>query len=151
MVKADSYNLVPDRQGLIWDLLLYVPTVSFLFFLSLTFWYSGKQSIAYLAAFLGSFFLIAGANRIFKTRLMILPSAPVGVDINRKNIRLRLKNGKAVDLVKNVRFFSDFAGKSFGLSGMDLMGKQQQFVIHKGQFQDEKDFKTVQDNLRKFR
>lgn len=150
MTKVDSYNLVPDRHGMIWDLLLYIPTVTFLWFLALSFWYSGEQTYAYLLAFLGSFFFIVGANRIFKTRLMILPSAPVGMDINRKNIRLRLKNGQAVDLVKNVRYFSDYAGKSFGLSGMDLAGKQQQFVIHKGQFRNEKDFKNVQDNLRKF-
>jgi len=36
--------------------------------------------------------------------------------------------------MRDIRFFSDKAGKSFGLTGMDERGSKQQYVFHKGQF-----------------
>lgn len=133
---------------MMWDLLLYVPTVSVLLTLAAKFWYEQDSNMAYLFGFLASFFFIAGSNRILKTRLMLLSSAPVGMEVRKDSVHLVLRSGQSIDLVKNVRFYSDYAGRSFGLSGMDNSGRGLQFVFHKGQFSDEQEYKSVTDRLR---
>ena len=141
-------NLAQDRKGMIWDLLLYVPTVTALLSMAAKFWYGDDINLAYLLVFMGSFFFIAGANRILKTRLMVLPGAPVAIEIDKKTIRLVLRNGRQIELLKDLHFYSDYAGKTFGLTGMDGAGKKLQFVFHKGQFPEAKDYQAVQDKLR---
>lgn len=148
--KDLKFQLQPDKHGMLWDLILYIPTVTVLVFIGLNLWYDGNQMFAYLLCFLASYFFIAGANRIMKTRLMLLPGAPTALKVGRRNVSLTLRSGDNVDLVKDLRFFSDYAGKSFALSGMDLAGRKCQFILHKGQFPGSKDFQTVVDNLKKF-
>lgn len=151
MSKENNYKLMPDKIGMIWDLLLYLPTVSILSLMGVQFWYQGNAMLAYLLCFLASYFALMGGNRILKTRLMWLPKAPVNLVIGRQNVDIGLRNGDKISLVKDVRFFSDFAGRSFGLSGMDLSGRKLQFVIHKGQFAIAKEYEGVVANLKKFR
>lgn len=144
------FNLSQDRKGMVWDLLLYVPTVAVLLSMAAKFWFAEDVNFAYLLLFLGSFFFIAGANRILKTRLMLLPSAPVAIEIDKPVTRLVLRNGGRVELVKDLRFYSDYAGRSFGLTGLDKSGRRLQFVFHKGQFSIAQDYQAVQDKLRSF-
>jgi len=45
------------------------------------------ETIIWLSAlFSGLFFALAGFNRIFKTRLMMLPSAPVSFEVSKQNL-----------------------------------------------------------------
>ena len=143
------FELLQDRKGMMWDLLLYIPTVVALLSMAAKFWYGDEANLAYLLVFMASFFCIAGANRILKTRLMILPSAPVAIEIDKTMVSLVLRNCGRAELVSNLRFYSDYAGRTFGLSGMDNSGKHQQFVFHKGQFPSAQDYQAVQDRLRK--
>lgn len=147
MKNGERFILVQDRRGMIWDLLLYVPTVLALFAIGFKLWYSPNQTWAYVLFFMSSFFLFAGANRILSGRLMLLPKSPCALSFSRDQLTLELKNGERVDLVKNLRFFPDYAGKSFGLSGMDLAGKQRQFVMHRGQFADAAAYQKLRDAL----
>ena len=149
MAKKIHYELVPDKRGLVWDLLLYIPTVTALALISVNLWYSPNQTWAYLLVFLASFFFVAGLNRVLG-RMLLLPTAPVALSVEKNGVQLTLRNGSQVDLVKDVRFFSDYAGKSFGLTGMDLSGKKRQFVFHRGQFPDESAYKATSDSLRVF-
>ena len=142
-------ELVRDRRGGLWDALLYVPTVLGLGSAGLMFWYQGNQALAYLMVFLASFFLLQGAHRILG-RLLLLPSAPVALDISKQRVALELRGGTRVELVKDVRYFADFAGKSFGLTGMDLNGARKQFVVHRGQFPDDEMFKKTAAALKVF-
>ena len=143
------FDLSQDRKGMMWDLLLYIPTVVALSSMAAKFWYGGDANLAYLLVFLASFFCIAGANRVLKTRLMILPSAPVAIEVDNFIIRLALRNGNCIELAKDLKFYSDYAGRTFGLTGLDNSGKRLQFVFHKGQFTSAQDYQTVQDKLRK--
>jgi hypothetical protein len=59
-----------------------------------------------------------------------------------------LRNGSRLELVKDVRFYPDYSGRSFGLAGMNSTGQRLQFVFHKGQFATEQDFKSAQDAFR---
>lgn len=133
-----EYTLRPDMRGVLWDAGLYIPTVSFLAFYGLTFWYSAQYMVwAYGLWFLACFFLFAGLNRILR-RLLVLPSAPVRIDVDKKRrVNVRLKGGQSVELTQGVRYFKDYAGRSFGLSGSDVAGKKWQFIFHRGQFEDE--------------
>lgn len=151
MKDGERFTLVQDRRGMMWDLLLYVPTVFALFAIGLKLWYSPSQSWAYVLFFMACFFLFAGANRILSGRLMLLPGAPCALYFSRERLTLELKNGERVDLVKNLRFFPDYAGKSFGLSGMDLAGKQRQFVMHRGQFAGAAEYQRLRDALGAFK
>jgi hypothetical protein len=144
MSEKKQYNLVADQKGVIWDLLLYVPTVIALASIATSFWFGDNQSMGYLFYFLTCFFFIAGVNRILKTRLMLLPSAPVSFEVDEQRIGLGQKNGAQVNLIKNIRYYSDYAGKSFGISGVDGSGKQMQFVFLKGQFATLADFDSAQ-------
>ncbi|MDX8414045.1 MAG: hypothetical protein R8J85_08160 [Mariprofundales bacterium] len=128
-------NLHPDRSGTLWDLVLYVPTVGFLLLWGVKLWYGGDDQvyIGYGLMFLGFFFLIVGSNRVLR-RLLLTPKSPVSIDVNKDRVRMKLKNNDTTSLLKDVRFFSDYAGKSFALTGVDGMGMKQQFVFHHKQF-----------------
>ena len=144
-----AVDLVQDRKGMVWDLLLYIPTVVALASISASFWYGEDHNMGYLFFFLTCFFFIAGFNRIFKTRLMLLPSAPTGLKVAEQSLGLLQRNGVQVNLVKNLRYYPDYAGKSFGISGLDGAGKQLQFVFHKGQFATLAQYNSVQDRLKR--
>jgi len=144
MGEATQFKLVADRKGVVSDLLLYIPTVIALGSIATSFWFSDNQNMAYLFYFLTCFFVIAGVNRVFKTRLMLFPSAPIEFTINDQVIVLGLKNGAQINLIKNVKYYSDYSGKTYGLSGLNGEGKQLQFVFHKGQFAREAEFDAAQ-------
>ena len=105
--------------------------------------------MGYLFYFLTCFFIFAGVNRVFKTRLMLFPTAPVSFSVVDQGIVLEQKNGQQVNLIKNVKYYSDYSGKSFGISGLDGSGKQLQFVFHKGQFKLGDRFDSAQILLKK--
>lgn len=136
-----------DRKGMIWDLLLYIPTVAFLLTLAANYWYGGDTNLAYLLLFLGSFFVFAGVNRVLKTRLMWLDAAPVSIEVRKSEVMVTLRNGSTVALLKGLKYYSDYAGKSFGLTGLDGNAQRQQFVFHKGQFASEAEFSGLKDRL----
>ena len=144
MTEMKQYNLVADRKGVIWDLLLYIPTVIALASIASGFWFKDDHSTGYLFYFLTCFFFIAGVNRIFKTRLMLFPTAPISFGVGEQRIVLEQKNGEQVNLIKNIKYYSDYSGKTFGLSGLDGQGKQMQFVFHKGQFAAAEEFDSAQ-------
>ncbi len=149
MIETVRFDLVPDYKGMAWDLLLYVPTVAVLASLAAKFWYGDDQNLAYLLYFLTCFFFIVGFNRIFKTRLMLLPSAPVCLEVSGQSVGLMQRNGARLDLVKKLRYYSDFAGRSFGISGLNGAGKQLQFVFHKGQFATASQYNSAQQTLKR--
>jgi hypothetical protein len=142
------FVLVQDHKGMMWDLLLYVPTVIALLSMVVKFWYSGDVSLAYLFSFLACFFFIAGANRILKTRLMLLPTAPIAIEIGKQVIQIIMRNGEQVELVKDLRVYADYSGRTFGLAGLDKLGQRMQFVFHKGQFSSIKDYQAIQEMLK---
>ena len=149
MVEAVRFDLVQDRKGIVWDLMLYVPTVAVLASLAAKFWYGDDQSLAYLLYFLTCFFFIVGFNRILKTRLMLLPSAPIRMEVSGQSVGLVQRNGARIDLVKKLRYYPDYSGRSFGISGLDGAGKQLQFVFHKGQFASVSQYDSVQEALKR--
>lgn len=149
MLEKTRFDLVQDHKGMVWDLLLYVPTVAVLASMAAKFWYADDQNLAYLLYFLTCFFFIVGSNRILKTRLMLLPSAPVCMEVNGQNVGLIQRNGARIDLVKKLRYYSDYAGRSFGISGLDGSGKQLQFVFHKGQFATADQYNSVREILKR--
>ena len=136
---------------MVWDVLLYVPTVTALFSIAAKFWYGDEINLAYLLTFLGFFFLIAGSNRILKTRLMLLPLAPIALEVDGSVVSLVLRNGKRAELIKNFKYYSDYSGRTFGLSGIDGAGRSLQFVLHKGQFASEQEYLAAQNSLRNHR
>ena len=144
-----QFDLVQDRKGMLWDLLLYIPTVIALASIGSGFWYSDDHNVGYLLFFMTCFFFIAGFNRIFKTRLMLLPTAPVSIKVAEQSVGLVQRNGTQVDLLKDIRYYSDYAGKSFGISGLDGTGKQLQFVFHKGQFATVDQYDSAQAILKR--
>jgi hypothetical protein len=147
-MSVSKFDLVQDFKGMTWDLLLYIPTVIALLSMAAKLWYGDEHELAYLLVFLASFFCISGANRILNTRLMLLPSSPVAIEVG-KSVSLILRNGSRVDLVKSLRYFSDYAGRSFGMAGMNGSGQRLQFVFHKGQFSSAQDYQGVQDSLKR--
>ncbi len=147
MAKEASYSLIQDQKGMMWDALLYIPTVIALFSIGMKLWFSPNQTWAYILFFMATFFLLIGANRILSSRLMLLPSSPVGLEVTRQQVTVVLRNGERVALVKDVRYYPDYAGKSFGLSGMDVSGKKRQFVFHRGQFADPAQFEDLRSLL----
>ena len=147
-MNMNRFDLIQDKRGVVWDLLLYVPTVTALLSLSAKFWFGDELDLSYGLLFLGCFFLFAGANRILKTRLMVLPSAPIAIEIDGEKVGFALRSGKRVEILKDLRYYSDISGKTFGLSGMDGTGQRLQFVFHKGQFADDKAYQSAQKALR---
>lgn len=152
MAKQENrFELIQDRKGMLWDLLLYVPTVTILIAIGLKLWYSPNQNWSYLLLFLGSFFFFVGINRILKTRLMIIPTAAIAFEITRQYIRIYLRNGDHIDLVKELRFFKEVGGKSFALTGIDLSGQKHQHIFHVGQFADLAQFNNAKSLLEVYR
>jgi hypothetical protein len=147
-MAESRFILQQDRRGMVWDLLLYVPTVVALSSMAAKFWFGGDVNLAYLFVFLASFFCIAGANRVLKTRLMMLPSSPVAIDVEQHMARLLLRNGSQVELLKDLRYFPDYSGRTFGLTGMNGSGQRLQFVFHKGQFSTADEYRNIQDRLK---
>jgi len=147
MSAARQFALHADTKGALWDLLLYVPTVVALAFWSAATWFTGDHSLAYLLAFLASFFALVGANRVLRTRLMLLPAAPVRIDVDSDTVTVLQRNGATVDLVKDQRLFGDLAGRSFGLTGLGRSGQRLQFVFHRGQFADDAAFAGIREAL----
>ncbi len=141
------FDLVPDKKGVMWDLLLYVPTVFFLALIATDFWYDGNKNFAYLLAFLASFFFLAGSNRILKTRLMIVGGAPVAIETGKDFAKIKLRSGQEIVLLKHIKRYGDYVGKSFGLSGVDGRGARQQFVFHRAQFPDQGRYDALQKSL----
>lgn len=142
MAKSEIYELEQDRKGITWDIFMYVPTVAGLGIGSSVFWYGQNQGLAYLLFFLACFFFYQGLHRVLG-RLMLLPKSPVMLDISKQRVLMKLRNGETVELVKNLRYFADHAGKSFGLTGMDMAGSKRQYVFHKGQFASEEAYKNA--------
>ncbi len=79
---------------------------------------------------------------------MLLPSAPVCITLSEQSLGLVQRNGTQVNLVKNLRYYADYAGKTFGVSGLDGAGKQLQFVFHKGQFATDAEYGAIQAILK---
>jgi hypothetical protein len=150
VAAAKSFSLVRDRRGVIWDALLYIPTVGALLLIALKLWYGPNQVWSYVLVFLGSFFFIVGLNRVL-SRMLVLPSSPVAIEIDKQGVYLDLRGSQRVTLIKDVRFYPDFSGKSFGLSGMDLSGKRYQYVFHKGQYPSPAAFDEVKSLLNVYR
>lgn len=149
MAKSENYRIGQDKKGTLWDLLMYIPIVSGLGGLGLMAWYQSNQAMAYLCYFLGCFFLYQGVHRILG-RLTLLPTAPIAMDVSKHGVLLALKNGARIELIKNVRYFSDHAGRSFGLTGMDGAGAKRQYVFHKGQFTSDAEFTRIGSALKVF-
>lgn len=149
MAKSEVFVLSQDRTGIIWDALMYIPTVAGLGIGASIFWHGTNQGLAYLLFFLACFFFYQGLHRILG-RLMILPGAAVGLDIMKQRVMITLRSGEHVELAKDVRYFADYAGKSFGLTGMDMGGAKRQYVFHKGQFENEDAFKRAGSALKVF-
>ena len=143
------FELTPDRKGAVWDLLLYVPTVTALATVGARLWFGDEHAYAYLLSFLASLFFFIGANRILKTRLMLLPSAPRALDLDGEGVAIGLRGGTRVDLVKEIKVYADMAGRSFGVAGLDRQGRRLQFVFHRGQFAEASAFGAVQEALRR--
>ncbi len=141
-MAKNRYALTPDKRGAAWDALLYLPVVVLLGWYSLVLWYQNNQMFAYLLMFLASFIAMIGFNRIVGGRLMLLPSSAKALSVTKQHVALELKKDEHIALVKEVRFFSDYAGKSFGLTGLDMSGKKRQYVFHRGQFESD----TVYDD-----
>lgn len=149
MAKSEVFELMQDRKGVTWDGLMYVPTVVGLGTMAFMFWYDQNQGMSYLLFFLACFFFYQGVHRVLG-RLMLLPMSPVSLDVSKQRVVLKLRNGEIVELIKNLRYFSDHAGKSFGLTGMDMMGAKRQYVFHKGQFSDGAAYGKIGDALKVF-
>lgn len=147
MSVESRYTLMQDKKGALWDLALYIPTLIALVSVAVKLWFSGDQAFTYLVLFATTIVFLIGFNRITKTRLMILSSAPTALTVSKKNVQITLRNSSVVDLVKDVKYFADFSGKSFGLTGVDLSGRKLQFVFHKGQFADGKSFAAIRSEL----
>ncbi len=147
-IKEKRCVLHQDKNGMWWDLALYVPTVVFLLSIAFKLWYSSNQDWTYILLFAATYFFIAGVNRILKVRLMILPTSPIVFDVNKQRILLELRGKDKVELVKNVRYYADFVGKSFAISGMDLLGRKKQYVFSRGQFADDTEFSELRDFLK---
>jgi hypothetical protein len=148
--KTRQFHLIQDRRGVIWDVLLYVPTAAALLLIALKLWYGSNSVWAYGLVFLASYFFIVGVNRVLR-RLILLPTSPVSMDIDKQAVFLNLKNAQRIALVKDVRFFPDYSGKSFGLSGIDMSGKSHQYVFHMGQYSSPADFQEVKGLLSVYR
>jgi hypothetical protein len=58
MAGMMRFDLVQDRKGMVWDLLLYIPTVVALASIAASFWYGDDHNMGYLFFFLTCFFLL---------------------------------------------------------------------------------------------
>jgi hypothetical protein len=140
---STRFDLLPDHKGAVWDLLLYVPTVLALGSVGAKLWFGHDQSLAYLLSFLACFFTLVGGNRVLKTRLLLLPSAPVRLIVDADQVHVVSRQGSTVSLLKAHKLYDDLAGKSFGLAGLNAEGKRLSFVFHLANFADEAAFDKV--------
>ena len=102
-------SLRADKAGIVWDLILYVPTVGFLLLIGLRYWYVGdEQLLGQALVFLGFFFFMVGGGRVLR-RLLWMPSVPVAMDISKERVALKLKNEEQRLLMRDIRFFADHA------------------------------------------
>jgi len=136
MAKSNAFacELHADKRGVIWDLVLYIPTVGFLLLWGLKMYFGSEDNIiAYVLLSLGFFFLFVGFNRVSK-RMLWTPKSPVGLDVDSKRVLMQTQNGETMSLRKDVRFFRDTAGKTFAITGLDSRGEKQQLIFYRGQF-----------------
>ena len=147
MAKSEEYRLVKDKNGVMWDAMLYVPMVTGLALGAAIFWHQSNQGMTYLLFFLACFFFYQGMHRILG-RLIMLPGNPTMLDVSKRVVTLWLKNGQKIELIKNLRFYSE--AKTIALTGMDSGGASRQYIFHKGQFEDESQFKKASAALRIF-
>jgi len=80
--------------------------------------------------------------------MMLTGSSPISIDADKQRIICGLRNGGQVELVKELRYFPDFTGKSFAITGLDLNGKKCQYIFHRGQFADADEYKKLREFLR---
>lgn len=149
MAKSESFELSQDRKGITWDVMMYVPTVTGLGVGAAVFWHGENQGLTYLLFFLACFFFYQGLHRVLG-RLMLLPGSAVALEVNKRQVTVKLRKGETIELVKNLRYFSDYAGKSFGLTGMDMSGAKRQYVFHRGQFAENSAFDRAGEALKVF-
>jgi len=147
MAKSEEYRLVKDTRGVKWDIMLYFPMVVGLGLGAAIFWHQANQGLTYLLFFLACFFFYQGLHRVLG-RLIMLPGNPTVVDVSKRAVTLSLKNGQKIELIKNLRFYSE--AKTIALTGMDSGGARRQYIFHKGQFEDESQFKKASAALRIF-
>lgn len=150
-VSDSRFELVQDSKGVLWDLVLYIPTFTILLYYASVLWYGNNQPLTYVLVFASTLIFLIAFNRIAKSRLMLLASSAIAFAVSKKGVKLELKSGDSVDLVKDVRFFSDMAGRSFAVSGVDASGKTQKFVFHLGQFPSASSFENAKALLRVFK
>lgn len=148
MAVTKQFVLVPDSKGMIWDLILYIPTIIALASISASLWYSNEHTTSYVFFFLTCFFLIAGYKRVFDTRLMLFASSPMRLDVGDEGLTVIRKEGNQVALLTTLKYFPDYAGKSFAISGMDDIGKQHQYILHRGRFESPDMFKSAQEAIK---
>ena len=60
MAKSEQYILHQDKGGVVWDLIMYIPTVGGLAVGAFIFWYQPNHNLAYLLSFLACFFFYQG-------------------------------------------------------------------------------------------
>ncbi len=151
MAKLVKFDLQPDEKGLLWDILLYVPTVFFLLYFGGIEWFRHEHNISYVLVFLGTFFFLAGVNRMLRIRMMALPSSPVHIEVDgdEEMVVVELRSGARIDLVKTIKLYGDYAGKSFGLTGLDRQGNRMQYVFARGQFEDDAQYRAAQDAIKR--
>jgi len=147
MAKSEEYRLVKDKNGVVWDAMLYFPMVVGLALGAAIFWHQSNQGLTYLLFFLACFFFYQGLHRILG-RLIMLPGNPTMLDVSKRVVTLWLKNGQKIELIKNLRFYSE--AKTIALTGMDSGGARRQYIFHKGQFEDDAQFKKASAALRIF-
>jgi len=151
MAKVESFTLQPDKKGAVWDAVLYIPVIALLVGMALQFWYGQYQYVSYILVFSASYIALIGINRVFKSRLMMGSDSPKWLELSKKNVVIATNAGEKVELVSELRYFPDYAGKSFGLAGLDMSGKKRQFVFHRGQFAQESEFKDIRSRLAVFK
>ena len=83
---------------------------------------------------------------------MLLPAAPVAIEVDAQKVSLIMRNGKRTELIKSVRYYPDYGGRSFGVAGMDGSGRQRVSVewIPNGRHPviGEQEYQSAQDALR---
>ena len=146
--KEKKYTLTPDKQGMMWDSVLYVTIIFFLYMSAAKMWYTTYKDWSYLLVFLGTLFIFIAVNRIVRQRMMLFPNSAIGLELGKDKVVLSLRSGKVASLVKDVRFFSAYTGKAFAVTGVDMEGNKQQHVFHKGQFESDSEFEEAVSLLR---
>ncbi|MDX8379412.1 MAG: hypothetical protein R8K48_05115 [Gallionella sp.] len=148
MAATKQFVLVPDSKGMVWDLTLYIPTIIALASISASLWYSNDHTTSYVFFFLTCFFSIAGYKRVFDTRLMLFASSPMRLEVGDDGLTVISNNGNQVALRTTLKYFPDYGGKSFAISGQDEITKQHQYIFHRGRFESPDRFKVAQEAIK---